>query len=516
MKIKFRKANDLDVFLVFRWLIFLSIILMAIYATEEVERIGLIYKIAFSYFMFNLFLRIWRLDILINQMVLFLLFFFDIIIVSIVFYYTGSISSDYFIFYFLTIMMASISSGIVYSIPITIVSVGVYVWLLKERSQIDFQDPLFLLKIVFLLLTAFISSLWNKIMKERIEEVKTSEEKEKEEIEVFYKEIISSINSGIIIFEDDNNKMLVRLINPKAKELIRKDKKVFSIIEECVKEAQISLENKHLVKVENGKYWGINLTILRDSSGKGKGAIVVFNDITDRKRLEKEMERSERINRLGRLTLQIAHDLRNPLGSISGLAQLLSISSKEEKDREYAKEILKASNIINGLIGDMLEFSRDQVLEKRTFDFLSFIEEIIEDLKRSENVKGKKAKISLIFEKGDYKIEADREKLRRVFVNLINNACDAISEGGEINVEMRENSKSIITKVIDNGVGIPEEKKDEIFEPFITTKPNGTGLGLSIVQRIVSAHKGKIFVDSKVGEGSIFTVELPKKGGENA
>lgn len=515
MKIEFKKTSDLDIFLMFRWLVLLSVILIAGYATEEITRISLIYEIAFVYFAFNLILRIWKPEFLHRQSILFAMFLFDIIVVSTVFYFTGSISSDYYIFYFLTIMMASISSGLASSIAITIASAGIYIWLVQQRGGFDFQDPVVLLKVVFLLLTAFISSLWNKIMRERIEVVKRTDEQEKKDLQQFYQEVVSSINSGIAVFEDVGDELEMRLINPKAQEFAKSDKNIVSILQDCVKKYVSPGKSYDLVRIENGRYWGINLAVLRDSIGKKKGAIVVFNDITERKRMEKEMQRSERINRLGKLTLQIAHDLRNPLGTVSGLAQLLAMSSKDDKGKKYGKEILKASNIINELIGDMLDFSKDQELKVDVFDYLSFMRDFLDGFKMAENIKEKKVKIKFEHDKGNYEIEADKEKLRRVFGNLVNNACDALSEKGEIIIHLSEKNGSIVTKVIDNGSGIPEAKRDEIFEPFVTTKKNGTGLGLSIVQRIVSSHKGKIFVDSKEGEGSVFTVELPKKGGEN-
>ena len=150
MKLKFEKSNELDIFLVFRWLVLLSVILIAGYATEEVTRIDIIYKIAFMYFIFNLALRIWKPELMKSELVLFGLFLSDIIVVSAVFYLTGSISSDYYIFYFLTIMMASISAGLASSIAITIASAGIYIWLVQQREGFSFDDPVILLKIVFL------------------------------------------------------------------------------------------------------------------------------------------------------------------------------------------------------------------------------------------------------------------------------------------------------------------------------------------------------------------------------
>jgi len=513
--IHFKKANDLDVFFVFRWLVLLSIILIAGYATEDISRIGVIYVIAFIYFILNLFFRIWKQEILKTDLSLFVLFLFDIGVVSAVFYFTGSISSDYYIFYFLTIMMASISSSLGASIAITIASGGIYVWLVQQKGNLSLQDPVFLLKLVFLLLTAFISSLWNKIMKDKIETVKKSEERDKKDIRQFYREVVSSINTGIAVIEDVDGEVITRLINPKAQELAKGNKNIIPILLDCVKEYGNPGKESHLVKKENGRYWGINLSFFEDSQKKKKGAIVVFNNITERKKMEKEMQRSERINRLGKLTLQIAHDLRNPLGTVSGLAQLLTMSPKTEKDKRYGEEILKATRIINDLIGDMLDFSKDHELRVEGFDLILFLGEIVDNFKKTKKITDKKTKIDIKYNKGNYEIEADKEKLRRVFDNLINNACDAINEEGKIDIIVSEKNGNIIAKVKDNGVGIPESQRDEIFEPFVTNKKNGTGLGLSIVQRIITSHKGKIFVDSKEGGGTEFTIELPKKGGEN-
>ena len=493
----------------------LSVILIAGYATEDISRISVIYVIAFIYFALNLFFRIWKPEILKTELSLFVLFLFDIGVVSTVFYFTGSISSDYYIFYFLTIMMASISSGLGASIAITLASVGIYVWLVQQTGDLNLQDPVFLLKLVFLLLTAFISSLWNKIMKERVETVIESEEREKQDIQQFYREVISSINAGIAVIEDVEGEIFTRLINPKAQELAKGNKNIVPILLSCVKEYGNPGKECHLVKKENGRYWGINLSFFKDSQENKKGAIVVFNDITERKKMEREMQRSERINRLGKLTLQIAHDLRNPLGTVSGLAQILTMSAKNDKGKKYGREILNATKIINDLIGDMLDFSKDQELQIEVFDFINLTKEIVNNFKKTEKINAKKIKIDIRYNKGNYKIEADKEKLRRVFDNLINNACDASNKEGQIDIILSEKNGNIIAKVKDNGTGIPESQKDEIFEPFVTNKKNGTGLGLSIVQRIISSHKGKIFVDSKEGEGTEFTIELPKKGGEN-
>ncbi|MEJ2307101.1 MAG: HAMP domain-containing sensor histidine kinase, partial [candidate division WOR-3 bacterium] len=158
------------------------------------------------------------------------------------------------------------------------------------------------------------------------------------------------------------------------------------------------------------------------------------------------------------------------------MAQILTMSIKNDKGKRYGREILTATKIINDLIGDMLDFSKDQELQIEVFDFITFTKEIVNNFKKTEKIKDKKIKIDIKYNKGNYEIVADKEKLRRVFNNLINNACDALTEKGQININISEKNGNILAKIKDNGTGIPESQKDEIFEPFVTNKKNGTGL----------------------------------------
>lgn len=506
--LEYTKTKEIDVFFIFRWLILLSIILIAGYVTKEPQKIKLVYTVIAIYFILNIAFRFIRPELFKRQIVLFVTFLLDIIIVSSVFYFTGGITSDYYIFYFLTVMVASIYSGIKTSLAITIACAGIYLWLVSRNNVVSLEDPVLLLKVVFLFLTAFISSLWNSMMKEKIEVVKKEGLEHKKVLENYLQSIINSMNSGILIFDKEEK---MRIINPRGNELLSDSEENVLMIEESYKKTKESNERHQLVQAKDGRYWGLNWTTLRDTEGKESGMIAIFNDVTERIRMQREMERSHRINRLGNMTLQIVHDLRNPLGVILGLAQMLSNYSDDTKAKEYGGKILSSCERINNHIEDMLSFSREYSINNTVFDLHSLIMEVISNFKEEGSLRDQDIDIQLRVQGEECMISADREKMMRVFDNLIKNACEAIKENPKITISVSEDNKKVTTNIEDNGVGIPKSKLDEIFEPFITTKSNGTGLGLSIVQRIISCHKGKIFVESREGHGTIFTIELPKK-----
>lgn len=506
--LEIKKTEHLDVFLIFRWLVLLSIILIAGYTTRDSTEMNLIYQIAITYFILNLVFRFTALKLLKKQWVLFSLFFLDIVFVSFIFYLIEGITSEYFIFYFLTIMMASISAGAKSSVAITIVSVGLYVWLVSKESQINFNNPGLLLKIVFLFLTAFIASIWNEMMKGKVEEVKEKGRKKRKEIKNFYQNIVNSINSGIMVLDSSDE---IHLINPKAKELVKKESQIITKIKRNLKDRKKEREKNDMVINTDGRHWGLNWAPLLDIKDRYNGYIIIFNDITERIKMRNEMERSKRIKRLGNMTLQIAHDLRNPLSAISGFSQILKKNVRDRKNKKYAEKIDYSVNEINELIEDMLNFSREKELNLEKFELKSFVENIISTTRNSAKDKN----IDFELTGDNPQIEADKKELRRVFYNLIKNSCEAIEDKGKINIDIKENKNFIKTKIRDNGTGIEDAKIDRIFEPFITTKNNGTGLGLPIVYRIVKAHNGKIDVDSNKNVGTTFTLTLPKKGGNN-
>ncbi len=227
------------------------------------------------------------------------------------------------------------------------------------------------------------------------------------------------------------------------------------------------------------------------------------------KEAQEQLIQAAKLAAIGELAANIAHEINNPLTTILGYTELL----KEEDDMETIKndldiienESLRARDIVQQL----LEFSRKRPLKIEQLDLY----EILDDVKKLVLPNLKDKRIKLIEEKAELpKIEADRNQLKQVFLNLINNAIQAMHNGGTLKIVTGKKEGSVFVEITDNGTGIPDEVLPRIFEPFFTTKKEkGTGLGLPISYRIVENHGGKIEVKSKLNVGTTFRVYLPIK-----
>jgi two-component system, NtrC family, sensor histidine kinase HydH len=217
---------------------------------------------------------------------------------------------------------------------------------------------------------------------------------------------------------------------------------------------------------------------------------------------EAAMRRSERLAALGQLSAGLAHELRNPLGSIKGSADLLarSASQSDPMAKELAEIISAEVDRTNSLVTRFLDFARPLEPRKTLVDVTQVIEQA-----------AGRAGVDII---RDYapslpQLAIDPELMEQVFLNLLTNAAQASPSGAPITVRTRAVGGQAEISVIDQGSGIPADKKETIFNPFVTTKQNGVGLGLAIVAKIVDGHGGKMSVESQPGRGSTFRVLLP-------
>lgn len=224
---------------------------------------------------------------------------------------------------------------------------------------------------------------------------------------------------------------------------------------------------------------------------------------------EAAVRRSERLAALGQLSAGLAHELRNPLGAIRASAEMLArqIPPDNAVARELAELIAHEVDRTNNLVTRFLEFARPLELKTVRADLTAVIDRSIAQLERN----------SPHYDVTVYKnyspelppFEFDPDLLERVVYNLLLNAAQASPPGGAITVKTRQVAGNAEIAVIDRGTGIPPERQESIFNPFVTTKPDGVGLGLAIVSRIVDLHGGTITVESEPGKGSVFRVYLP-------
>src|SRR5437879_1659294 len=241
-------------------------------------------------------------------------------------------------------------------------------------------------------------------------------------------------------------------------------------------------------------------------------AVLVFEDQTDRRRLQEQLIQSEKMSAIGQLIAGIAHDLNNPLASVVGFSDFLAEAgvpaSLEEPLQVIRQEAERAATIVKNL----LSFARSQEGERARQPIQQLLDSTLVLLRNQ--LMAHKVEATLDVEPGLPEVEVNANQIKQVFVNLINNACQAIASdapSGRIWITAKRVQDVIAVGVTDSGPGIAEDVAARVFEPFFTTKPEGegTGLGLSICQGILKEHGGRITLESRPGSGATFTVELP-------
>jgi two-component system, NtrC family, sensor histidine kinase HydH len=229
------------------------------------------------------------------------------------------------------------------------------------------------------------------------------------------------------------------------------------------------------------------------------------------KEAEAQVRRSERLAALGQLTAGLAHELRNPMGTMKTSAELLARNVGEENAiaKEMAGYVSSEVDRVNTIITRFLDFARPQHLRLAPGDLDALLDTTIERFEREKS--GATATISVYknYAPDIPKIEFDNGLMERVFSNLLINAAQASPPGGVVTVKTRRADPMVEVSVIDRGSGIDPKNLESIFNPFFTTKSEGVGLGLAICSKIVDEHGGKIAVESTPGEGSVFRVFLP-------
>jgi signal transduction histidine kinase len=223
-----------------------------------------------------------------------------------------------------------------------------------------------------------------------------------------------------------------------------------------------------------------------------------------------QIERSQKLSLVGQLAAGVAHEIKNPLASIKGAADILTAEDTTRTDREEFKEILQNEvKRIDSTVAEFLEFARPKRTKLAKFDLTKMITATLRQLEA--HAKREELTIATNLQEGIF-IDGDREKLHQMVLNLMLNSIQASPHGKTMHVSLIDpNSSSVQLVIADDGTGIADSDIEHIFEPFYTTKSSGAGLGLAIVQDIVDAHEGKIDIESNEGLGTTITVTLPYK-----
>ncbi len=222
-------------------------------------------------------------------------------------------------------------------------------------------------------------------------------------------------------------------------------------------------------------------------------------------RMERQLAEKERLALLGEMAAILAHEIRNPIGSIKGFAQLLLEKRRgEDPDREFLQTMVEECIRLEKLVRDLLYYAREERLTLSSFSLKELVEECI----RQNEGGGTRFSVDI---PSRFILVSDRNKLKQILLNLMENSMEAMKEGGNLLIRARERGSRVILEVQDQGKGMTPEIQRRIFQPFFTTKSQGTGLGMAIVKKLVDQLRGEIQIKSSPGQGTTFHIEIPRE-----
>ena len=474
----------------------------------------------------------------------------DTFLITAIIYATGGIESIFSFLYILTIINASImlyrkggmivasSSSILYGLLLdlhyfdVIEPFGSRLALYPAEDKRFYIFYMIVVNVAAFYLVAFLSSFLSEQARKSRVELRAKQD-DLIKLEALNERIIRSIMSGLITLDDQHR---IILFNPAAEDIFainsdqaigRKMTEIVPLLDEYLGDGkgppgQLSKKSHQFIDLpylrEDGEriFLRFSISPLRLTGGDQKGQILFFQDMTEVKLIEEEMKKVEGLALIGELAAGIAHEIRNPMASISGSIQMLKESPDKDDVNSRLMDIMSREvNRLNHLVNDFLLFARPKPLNLQEFDLSQLTIESLELFKNSGNWTDK-LRVETDF-KQDIKLESDPEQIKQVLWNLFLNASEAMPNGGVVRVsaDMVESDdsfepgqKMVMITVRDSGQAFTKQAITHLFTPFFTTKEGGSGLGLATVKRIVEGLKGKIHGENHPDGGAQITILL--------
>ena len=253
---------------------------------------------------------------------------------------------------------------------------------------------------------------------------------------------------------------------------------------------------------------------LEEEPGAFSGAVIIFRDLSQVRRLKEEIARTQRLALIGQLAAGVAHEIRNPLSSIKGFATYFKEKYQDiPEERQTAEIMVQEVDRLNRVVGQLLEFARPMAIRKKSASLQEVIRHSLKTVRHEASKKNIDIEENLAPEINAVLIDQDR--ISQVLLNLYLNAIDSMDNGGTLSIGLSRDQDSgrLMISVSDTGEGISPEDQLHIFDPYFTTKQSGTGLGLAIVNKIIESHGGEIQVKSRSGKGTTILILMPYPGG---
>jgi two-component system, NtrC family, sensor histidine kinase PilS len=336
-----------------------------------------------------------------------------------------------------------------------------------------------------------------------------------EDLQALHENIIQAISGGLITTGLDGR---ITLVNTAAQKLLERSEpelkgepvhKLFLDPLPQVGSERVHTEARFIAPNNFRKTFRVVVSPLTVSDRGMVGCVYTLDDLTELRRLEREVRMQDRLAAVGRLAAAIAHEIRNPLTSIAGSVSMLSeIPDLSEEHHQLLEIVTRESDRLNSIITDFLNYSRGKQYQFSKVDVLPLLDDTLTLLENRLQVREVGIRVQRNYSVAEAPVLADGDKLKQVFWNFCENAVRAMNQGGTLTVSVRPQEDDWQIEFADTGQGMSPQVSEKIFEPFQSQFEGGTGLGLAIVYQIVQAHEGKVWVRSKLGQGSVFVLRL--------
>ena len=468
----------------------------------------------------------------------------DVALITFLIYTTGGIRSTYSVFYPLIIIYSVLflarrggvitasASSILYGLLINLEYYGIIYPSNILIEEYHFSAGYIFWRIFIHILLFYIIALLASFVVEQERKARTSlaeRESAFDQLDLLYRSIIESVDTGILTIDLAGK---VKSFNRAAEEITGfsfaevENKNIaqvfpgYSDLEDRAKSSinQQGSGKKRMEMLVSGKekgrlIFGCSVSDLKDNTGNRIGNILIFQDLTSRKKMEEALEKSRRLAFIGEMAASLVHEIRNPLVSISGSIQVLKNElNLNEADERLMKIILRSKDQLENFMRDFLLLARPPSGIHEIIDIREIFTDVLESVRYAPDWHDG---IEVVQKLSDRTfVHANKAQIRQVVWNLVLNAVQSMPDGGRLTVETRkvflpDLREYLEIRIADTGYGIEEDDLKKVWEPFYTTKERGTGLGLTIVNRIIESYAGNIKIEGTPEGGTACTVCLP-------